>query len=91
MPRAAHAARIAETSAWAVGSLSAVTRLTAVNSRPSAVTTTAPNGPPSSEALRTATSIALRRWRCTEASAGAEVVWVGGVMVLPVMGLRLRW
>src|SRR5699024_7872436 len=49
---------MAVTSAWAVGSCVAVTRLAPSTSRPSAVATTAPKGPPSSATLALARSTA---------------------------------
>jgi hypothetical protein len=54
-----HAARIATTSACAVGSLSRVTRFWPVLTRVPSATIIALNGPPPSCTLRTASSIAV--------------------------------
>ena len=53
---------MAVTSAWAVGSLVAVTRLTPSNAWPSAVTMMAPNGPPLFRTLAVASSMDLARY-----------------------------
>jgi hypothetical protein len=62
VPVSAHAVRIAVTSACAVGSLFAVTRLRPSNTRPSAVTMMAPNGPPPSWTFLVARSVAFFRY-----------------------------
>ena len=53
---------MAVTSAWAVGSLSAVTRLTPSKVEPSAVTIMAPKGPPLLRTLAVASRIDLAKY-----------------------------